>query len=145
MVLRKVRLRHNTKLPLAIFKVKDRTVQYFTHSKVTDIIRKSVETVYPNISKKYLVMYACHSKVWACVYLDDIGMPLGFIKKQLRWLGETYRVYLRDTDKINKLHNAALRKSTNTAVELIRFINSTDSDQLLDEDIPDMGEYDQGD
>ena len=68
-----------------------------------------------------------------------------FIKKQLRWLGETYRVYLGDTNKTDKLHNAALRKSTNTAVELIRFINSTDSDQLLDEDIPDMGEYDQGD
>ena len=57
MVLRKVRLRHNTKLPLAIFKAKDGTVQYLTHSKVTDIIRKAVKIVYPDISKKDLMMY----------------------------------------------------------------------------------------
>ena len=129
MVLRKVRLRHSTKLPLAIFKAKDGTVQYLTHSKVTDMIRKAVKTVYPDISKKDLMMYSCHSiRVWACVCLDEAGMPPDFIKKRLRWLGESYRVYLRDTNKINDLHNTALKKSAKTAVELIRFIHSTDSD-----------------
>ena len=146
MILRKVRLRHSTKLSLAIFKAKDGTVQYLTHSKVTDMIRKAVKTVYPNISKKDLMMYSCHSiRVWTCVCLDEAGMPPDFIKKRLRWLGESYRVYLRDTNNINELHNAALKESAKTAVELIRFIHSTDSDQLLDEDIPEMGEYDQGD
>ena len=76
MVLRKVRLRHNTKLPLAIFKAKDRTVQYLTHSKVKEIIRKAVKTVYPDISKKDLAMYSCHSiRVWACVCLDEAEIP----------------------------------------------------------------------
>ena len=52
---------------------------------------------------------------------------------------------MRDTNKINELHTAALKESAKTAVELIRVIHSTDSDQLLDEDIPEMGKYDQGD
>ena len=36
------------------------------------------------------------------------------------------------------------KESAKSAVELIRFNNSMDSDQLLDEDIPETGEYDQG-
>ena len=84
MVLENVRLQHNTKLPLAIFKAKDGTVQYLTHSKVKEIIRKAVKTVYPDISKKDLAMYSCHSiRVWACVCLDEVGMPQDFIKKGL--------------------------------------------------------------
>ena len=51
---------------------------------------------------------------------------------------------MRDTTKINELHNAALKKSSRSAVELIRFNNNIDSDRLLDEDIPEMGDYDQG-
>ena len=59
-------------------------------------------------------------------------------------LGESDWVYLRDINKINELHNAVLKKSAKSAVELIRFNNSIDSDRLLDEDIPETGEYDQG-
>ena len=73
-------------------------------------------------------------------------------RQHIRWLldvdlrlGELYQVYLIDTNKINELHNAALKKSVKSAVELIRFNNSIDSDRLLDEDIPETGEYDQGD
>ena len=121
-------------------------MQRITHSKVTEIIRKAVKTVYPDISKKDLAMYSCHSiRVWACVCLDEAEMSSDFIKKRLRWLGEFYRVYLRDTNKNNKLHNTALKESAKTAVELIRFIRRIDSDQLLDEDIPETGDSDQGD
>ena len=132
MVLRKVRLRHNTKLALVIFKVKDCTVKYLTHSKVTEIIRKAVKTVYPDISKKDLAIYSCHS-------IRD------FIKQRLRWLGESYRVYLRDTKKINELHTAVLKESAKKAVELSKSIHSTDSGQSLDVDVPEIGGYDQGD
>ena len=106
-----------------------------------------MKIVYSGISKNDLAMYACHSiRVWVCVFLDKAGIPPDFIKKQLCWLGESYRVYLRGTNKINKLHNVGLKlnESPKTAVELIRVINSTGSDQLLDEDIPEMGEHYQG-
>ena len=70
MVLRKAKLKHDIKLPHAIFQAKDGTVQYLTHSKVTEIIRKAMKTVYPDISKEERMMYSCHSiRVWPCVYL----------------------------------------------------------------------------
>ena len=56
--------------------------------------------------------YSSHSiRVWACVVLDEAGMPPDFIKKRLRWMGESYRVYLRDTNKINEKHVQALKVS----------------------------------
>ena len=61
MVLRKAKLKHGTKKTLAIFQAKDGTVQYLTHSKVTEIIRKAVKIAYPGISKKDLMVYSCHS------------------------------------------------------------------------------------
>ena len=82
MVLRKAKLEHDTKLLLVVFQAKDGTVQYLTHSKVTETIRKAVKPAYPDISKKDLMMYSCHSiRVWADVYLDETGMPPDFIKK----------------------------------------------------------------
>ena len=56
MVLRKVKLKHGTKLTLAIFQANDGTVQNLTHSKVTELLRKAAKTVYPTIPKKDLMM-----------------------------------------------------------------------------------------
>ena len=65
--------------------------------------------------KKELMKYSCSSiKVWACVTLDEEGMSPDFIKNRLRWLGESYRVYLRDTKKINEGHIEALKSSAKT-------------------------------
>ena len=122
------------------------TVQYLTHSKVTEIIRKAVRAVYPDMSRKELMKHSCHSiRVWACVCLDEAGMSPDFIKKRLRWLGESYRVYLRDTNKINEQHNAALKESAENAMELIELIHDSGSDQSLEKDVPELGEYDNGD
>ena len=88
--------------PLAVFKAKKGEVCYGTQSKVTDVIRRAVKTVYPDMPKKELMKYFCHSiRVWACVTLDEEGMSPNFIKNRLRWLGGSYRVYLRDTNKLN--------------------------------------------
>ena len=114
-------------------------MQLVTHSKVTEIMRKAVKTVYPGISKKDLAMYSCHSiRVWACVCLDKADMSPDFIKKRLRWMGEFYRVYLRDTTKINELHNAALKGPAKDAVELIELIQNSNSDQILDKDTSEL-------
>ena len=92
------------------------------------------------------MMYSCHSiRVWTCVCLDKAGISLDFIKQQWQWLGEFYLVYLRDTHKINQLHNSALKESAKYALESIELIHNSDSDQLLDKDAPELGEYDQGD
>ena len=82
MAWRKARLRHSMNMPLTIFKNKNGEVKYVTHQKVTEIIRKAVEKVYPGMPKETLLKYSCHSiRVWACVCLDEAGKPPDFIKK----------------------------------------------------------------
>ena len=84
MVLRKVRLQRNTKLPLAIFKATHDTVQYLTPSKVTEMRRKAVKIVYTDVSKKDLAMYCYHSiRVWTCICLDEAEIPPDLIKERL--------------------------------------------------------------
>ena len=74
------------------------------------MMRKAVKTVCTDISKNKPTKDSCHSiRVWAYMYLDEEGMSPDFIKKRLRWLNESYWVYLRDTDKINELQNTALK------------------------------------
>ena len=113
MSLRKVRARHLKDMPLAVFINAEGKVKYLTSAKVTEIIRKAVKSVYPDILKEELMKYSTHSiRVWACVSLDEANKRPDFIKKRLRWMGKSYRVYLRDTDKINEQHNLALEESS---------------------------------
>ena len=67
--------------------------------------------------KETLLKYSCHSvRVWACVCLDEVGKQPDFIKKRLRWVGESYRVYLRDTNKINEQNRDALKVSLEATI-----------------------------
>ena len=143
---RKAKLRHSNKLPLTIYKNKDGEIKYMTHQKVTDIIRKAVKKVYPSMPKETLAKYSCHSiRVWACVCLDEAGKSPDFIKKRLRWMGESYRVYLRDTNKINEQHKDALEPSLQATMELIETVEDVTIEQLSPEDAVQAGEYDDGD
>ena len=86
------------------------TVAYLTASKITEVIRKATKMFYPDISKENLMKHSTYStRVWVCVSLGEAGMSPDFINKRLRWMGESYRVYLRDANKINEQHNVALK------------------------------------
>ena len=120
MSLRKFRAHHSKYIILAVFINATEKVKYLTSAKVTEIIRKAVKNVYPDISKEELMKHLTHSiRVWECVRLDEANKPHGFIKKRLRWMGKYYCVYLRDTDKINKQHDLALEESSQTVMDLI--------------------------
>ena len=85
---------------------------------MTEISRKAVKSVYPDISKEELMKYLTHStRVQACVSLDEANKPPKFITKRLRWMGKSYRVYVRDTDKINEQHNLALEESSQVVID----------------------------
>ena len=58
-------------------------------------------------------------------------------------MGESYRVYLRDTNKIREQHNEALQESSQNVMELINNINDDDMDHLSER--YESGEYDDGD
>ena len=98
------------------------------------------------MSKETLLKYSCHSiRVWAYVCLDEVGKPSDFIKNRLRWMGESYRVYLRETKKINEQHKDSLNASLQATMALVENVDNTVFEQLLPEDAVQAGEYDDGD
>mgnify|MGYP001062562174 FL=1 len=79
--------------------------------------------------------------MFACVLLDEAGVKPDMIKSRLRWMGDSYRLYLRDTARINQQHNKALEKASAEVMTLL----SNNIDNLLVEEVPEadnsMGEY----
>ena len=58
-----------------------------------------------------------------------------------RWLGESYCVYLRDTNKISQQHNEALNESSQAVMDLIESDINNTMEPLSDKDARESGEY----
>jgi hypothetical protein len=102
--------------------------------------------VHPTISKEEEQQYSSHSlQVWACVFLNEAGKSPNYIKKRLRWMGDSFWMYLRDTCVIQDQHCKALRASSEEVMDLVSTLPdnilrlSIMSDRIGDED--DMGVY----
>lgn len=127
MIFRARRLGQPDHLPLAVYKRKD-TFAYITGSRVGLLLRQAVRLAYPDKSKEELKRFSAHSfRVWACVLLDEAGKSPDFIKKRLRWLGDSYRIYLRDTCAIQDQHREALASAS---LELMRIIEANPEDVI---------------
>ena len=76
--------------------------------------------IHPNISKDKLSWFSAHSlQVWACVLLDEAGISPEFIMSHLRWMGNLFRMYLRDTGMIQDKHRNILRAASQEVLDLI--------------------------
>jgi hypothetical protein len=53
------------------------------------------------------------------VLLDEAGMSPSFIQKSLRWLGDSFKMYLRDRKAIQDKHLAALQSASSNVMALI--------------------------
>jgi hypothetical protein len=51
--------------------------------------------------------------------LDEAGKSPDYIKKRLRWMGDSFRMYLRDTHVIQDQHREALRASSEEVMDLV--------------------------
>ena len=141
MLRRKQRLNHPFDLPLSIYLTKQGEIRYLTDNKMAAFLRSAVKKAYPETPDEKLKLYSAHSiRVWACVVLSESGKSPDFIKKRLRWMGKLYRVYLRDTQAINKQHKDALAKSSSAVTALL---NKLGDDSLPTETAEDetMGDY----
>jgi len=126
-ILRARRLGQPDHLPVAVYRQKD-SFAYITGSRVGVLLKKAVRLAYPDKSKEELKKYSAHSfRVWACVLLDEAGKSPDFIKKRLRWLGDSYRIYLRDTCAIQDQHREALASAS---LELMRIIQANPEDVI---------------
>jgi hypothetical protein len=93
---------------------------YLTGKRVAALFREAVKTIYPNMSKLELAQYSAHSlRVWECVLLDELGMTPHFILSRLRWMGNSFRMYLRDTDVIQDKHLGILQAASQEVIDLI--------------------------
>ena len=127
MVFRARRLGQLDNLPVAVYKKKT-SFAYITGSRVTALLRRAVCLVYPDKSKEELNKFSAHSfRVWACVLLDEAGKSPDFIKKWLRWLRDSYRIYLRDTCAIQDQYREALASAS---LELMRIIQAKPEDVI---------------
>lgn len=68
-------------------------------------------------------------------------MSADFIKKRLRWMGDSYQLYLRDTEVIHEQHTKALNEATARVLELMKDNLSPD---VIPDEVPEdntMGNY----
>ncbi len=85
-------------------------------------------------------------RVWACVLLDEAGKSPNYIKKHLRWMGDSFQMYLHDTHVIKDQHCEALRASSEEVMDLVSALPtdilclSTMSEGTADDE-EDMGVY----
>ena len=119
MVLRARRLGQPDSFPLACHIYKKKRI-YLTGKRVAALFREAAKTIQPNMSKEDLSQFSAHSlRVWACVLLDEAGMSPEFIMARLRWMGNSFRMYLRDTGMIQDKHRDILRAASQEVLDLI--------------------------
>ena len=120
MVIRARRLLQPDDMPLAIYRTKKGDNLYLTGAKIAELLRGAVKRIHPDISLEDIKPYSAHSlRVWACVLLDEAGKSPDYIKKQLHWLGDSFRMYLRDTAVIQHQHVNALQTASQAVMDLL--------------------------
>lgn len=127
-------------MPMAATLDNKKELKYITATRVADVLRKIAKKVHPNCPPDDIKRYSAHSvRVWACVLLDEAGQKPSFIQKRLRWLGDSYKIYLRDTQAINEQHRDALKKASKEVQTML----AQNLDVLPDEcnEEVDMGDY----
>jgi hypothetical protein len=131
-------------MPVAVYKTKKSKVTYLTGNKIA-ILRKAIKKIRPNTTPDKLKQYSAHSLwVWACVLLDEAGKLPDYIKKRLQWLGDSFRMYLRDTAIIQHQHVNALLAALQEVMNLIAALPKdviTLSTMTEETDDPDMHKY----
>jgi hypothetical protein len=107
-------------MPVAVYKMQKGKVIYLTGNKIAKLLRKAVKKVRPNTTLDELKQYSARSmRVWACILLDEAGKLPDYIKKRLRWMGDSFRMYLRDTAIIQHQHVDALLAALQEVMDLI--------------------------
>ena len=105
---------------MACYRSKKGDRVYITASRIALLFRAAAKAVHPNLTKAELSKYSAHSlRVWACVLLDEAGMPPEFIKARLRWMGNSFRMYLRDTGVIQDKHRNILQSACDEVTDLV--------------------------
>ena len=114
--------------------------KYLTGGKIAAILQSIAKRVHSDWSIKELSRISSHSgRVWALILLDEAGMSPAFMTSRLRWMGDSYKLYLRDTSILQHKHIDALKKESD---ELMKSLGTNIN--VLPNVVPvdnDMGDY----
>ena len=93
---------------------------YLTGKGIATLFREAVKVIHPQTLEAKLLRYSAHSlQVWACILLNGAGMSPEFIMACLRWMGNSFRMYLRNTGIIQDNHCDILRAASQEVIDLI--------------------------
>ena len=138
--LRSKRLGQSDSEPMGVFVNKFGITRYLTGNKIQEVLRSIVSVVHPDLTEDEIKRFSSHSgRVWALVLLDEAGMSPVFMTSRLRWMGDSYKLYLRDTSVLQQQHVDALSKESD---EVTRLLGS--NRDILPNIVPlddEMGEY----
>jgi hypothetical protein len=104
---------------MGVFANHQGVTKYLTASKIAEVLQSFAKICHPDLTRDEIMRFTSHSiRVWAVVLLDEAGMNADFIKSRLRWMGDSYRSYLRDTAVLQTKHVSALKSSSNDFIKL---------------------------
>ena len=107
------RLGQSDDQPIGAFVNHQGIVRYLTANKIAEVFQSVAKTCHPDLTRDENMRFSSHSiRVWAVVLLDEAGMNPDFIKSRLRWMGDSYRLYLWDTAILQTEHITALERSS---------------------------------
>jgi hypothetical protein len=130
--LRSKRLSQTDKQPMAVFVDKNGKTKYLMGNKISDVLCTFARKVHPDLSEDKIKRFSSHSgRVWALELLDEAGMSPDFCKSRLRWMGESYQLYLRDTLILQQKHVDALNKESSEVVRLLTISNTVPEDREI--------------
>jgi hypothetical protein len=84
--------------PMGVFVNHHGFVKYPPAKNIADMLQSIATECHQDLTRDELMGFTSHlGRVWAVVLLDEAGMNPDFIKSQLCWMGDSYRLYLQDT------------------------------------------------
>jgi hypothetical protein len=120
LALRARQLNQPDDMPVTVYKMQKGKVIYLMGNKIAELLVKAIKKVWPDTTPDELKRYSAHSlRVWACVLLDEVGKLPDYITKRLRWLGDSFKMYLRDAAIIQHQHVDALLAALQEVMDLI--------------------------
>ena len=106
--------------PMGVFVNKFDIKKYLTGGKITEVLQSVAKIVHPDWSADDLSRISLHSgRVWALVLLDKAGMSPAFMTSRIRWMGDSYKLYLQDTSILQHKHVHTLKKESDELMKLI--------------------------
>ncbi len=138
--LRAKKLGQSDSEPMGVFVNKFDIKKYLTGGKIAKVLRSVAKKVHPDWYADELSHISSHSgRVRALVLLDKAGMSPAFMTIRLCWMGDSYKLYLRDTSILQHKHINALNKESD---EIVKLLGS--NKDMLPNIVPvddDMGDY----